>query len=85
MQTGGYGHLLRSHGLALDHVLCFTIVLADGSVLVVHRHGNYANLYWAVLGGGPGSFGVIVDITFKALKGDAYGAAYTFWYGISTG
>jgi FAD/FMN-containing dehydrogenase len=31
-QSGGYGHLLRSYGLALDHVLEFKIYTSDGTL-----------------------------------------------------
>jgi FAD/FMN-containing dehydrogenase len=36
-QSGGYGHLLRSYGLALDHVLEFKIYTSDGTLRTVHR------------------------------------------------
>jgi FAD/FMN-containing dehydrogenase len=36
-QTGGYGHFDRSFGLALDHVMAITMVLADGSIKTVGR------------------------------------------------
>ncbi len=38
-QTGGFGHLLRGFGLALDHIVALTIVLADGTVRTVQRPG----------------------------------------------
>jgi FAD/FMN-containing dehydrogenase len=37
VQSGGYGHLLRSYGLALDHVLEFKIYTSDGALRTVPR------------------------------------------------
>jgi FAD/FMN-containing dehydrogenase len=70
VQTGGYGHILRSYGLALDHVYQFKIYLADGSLQTVSRPAtrDEKSLYWGVLGGGPGSFGILTEITFECIK-----------------
>jgi FAD/FMN-containing dehydrogenase len=71
VQTGGFGHLLRSFGLALDHVKSFDIVLSDGSLKTVVRPdpGEATDdIYWAVLGGGPGSFGVVTEIVFECIR-----------------
>ncbi len=68
-QTGGFGHFLRSYGLALDHVYKFDIYQADGTMVTVQRPAvrDENSLYWGVLGGGPGSFGIITEITFEAI------------------
>src|SRR5215510_14325157 len=60
-QSGGYGLLLRSYGLALDHVVEFKIYTADGTLQTVRRPQaqDRSSLFWGVLGGGPGSFGVL--------------------------
>lgn len=75
-QTGGYGHTLRSFGLLVDYVLSFEIVLADSAEAVTivrpdlpggeHEHNN--DIFYGVLGGGPGSFGVITQYTFEATR-----------------
>ncbi len=72
-QTGGYGHLLRGFGLLLDHVTQFTIVLADGSVRTVTRPAAEPvtpddRLFWGVLGGNAGSFGVVVNYRLACVK-----------------
>jgi FAD/FMN-containing dehydrogenase len=69
VQSGGYGHLLRSYGLALDHVYQFNIYRADGTSVTVSRPParDENSLFWGVLGGGPGSFGVLTDITFECI------------------
>lgn len=70
VQTGGYGHFLRSYGLALDHVYRFKIYRADGELVTVKRPParDENSLFWGVLGGGPGSFGILTEITFECLR-----------------
>jgi FAD/FMN-containing dehydrogenase len=72
-QTGGFGHLLRGFGLALDHVIAFTIVLADGTVRTVQRPAGAVVtdddlLFWGVLGGNAGSFGIVTNYRFKCIR-----------------
>ncbi len=59
MQTGGFGHLVRSFGLTLDYVRSFHIVLADGTDRTVYRpeDDTERGLFWAVCGGGPDELG----------------------------
>lgn len=58
---GGFGWLGRRHGLSVDHVRSFTVVLADGQV--VHASADsHAELFWALRGGGAGSLGVVVEM-----------------------
>ena len=86
VQTGGYGHIIRSYGLALDHVSKFEIVLNDGTTETVERPEtrDETSLYWAVLGGGPGSFGIITKITFECIQDkeheNSWGSADYFFY-----
>jgi FAD/FMN-containing dehydrogenase len=86
-QTGGYGHFLRSYGLALDHVYKFNVYQADGKSHTVSRPParEENSLYWGVLGGGPGSFGILTEITFECLAdGDhsySWGYSRAFIYG----
>ncbi|QEL19184.1 FAD-binding protein [Limnoglobus roseus] len=72
-QTGGFGHLLRSFGLTLDYVTELTIVLSDGSVRTVQRPAGAPTtddekLFWGVLGGNAGSFGIVTNYRFKCIK-----------------
>src|SRR6266550_7453901 len=54
---GGIGYLSRTLGLTIDNLLSVDIVLANGS-LVTANATDYADLFWAVCGGG-GNFGVV--------------------------
>ncbi|HWR84490.1 MAG TPA: FAD-binding protein [Rhodoglobus sp.] len=62
---GGLGPLARSHGVGSDHVRSFTVVTADGSVVVADRDSE-PELFWA-LRGGKGGFGVVVETTIGLL------------------
>jgi FAD/FMN-containing dehydrogenase len=60
---GGYGVLLRKHGLAIDAVVSMRVVTADGEARLASRDSN-ADLYWAILGGG-GAFGVVTEMEIR--------------------
>ena len=54
---GGFGLLSRKFGLAADNVLDAVLVDADGRVL--DRTTMGADVFWAIRGGGGGSWGVV--------------------------
>ena len=64
MQGGGFGFTSRTYGIQCDCVVQFTMMLADGSVVVANPNQN-GDLFWAVRGGTGGNFGVLLDITYK--------------------
>lgn len=69
VQTGGYGQLTRAFGLFSDHIVSFEIFLADGTKKTVARDDPAdADLFFAVLGGGPGNYGVMTHLTIRPLK-----------------
>ena len=68
-QGAGCGYLRRKYGLTIDHLLDITIVLSEGKIVKCSKN-DYSDLFWALSGGGGGSFGVITDLTFKAHKAE---------------
>jgi FAD/FMN-containing dehydrogenase len=82
-QTGGFGHLLRAFGLMLDHVAAFTIVLANGSVKTVQRPTGAPatdddELFWGVLGGNAGSFGIVTSYRFECIRDTDHPRSYGY-------
>jgi hypothetical protein len=71
VQTGGCGQLSRGFGLFTDQVVSFEIFLADGSKRTIAADSPLQadkDLFFAVLGGGPGNYGVVTHITIRPLK-----------------
>ncbi|KAI2641176.1 putative oxidoreductase [Xylaria nigripes] len=67
---GGVSSILsQTHGLAVDNVLEFQIVLANGS-LVTANESNNPDLFWALRGGGGGTFGVVTHVTLRTYPDD---------------
>jgi FAD/FMN-containing dehydrogenase len=58
---GGVGWYSRKLGLAADSVTAVELVLADGSSARADRSTN-PDLFWALRGGGGGSFGVVTAL-----------------------
>ncbi|XP_017978941.1 PREDICTED: reticuline oxidase-like protein [Theobroma cacao] len=59
----GYGNMVRKYGLSVDHVVDAKIVDVNGKIL--DRKGMGEDLFWAIRGGGGGSFGVILAYKIK--------------------
>ena len=74
IQGGGHSILSSSFGLAADNVLEFRAVTADGRVVTASPSEN-ADLYWALSGGGGGTFAVVLDVTVRAYPTASIGGA----------
>jgi hypothetical protein len=92
-QGGGHSSLSSTYGMAAYQALEWEVILADGSHVVATPTQN-KDLYWALSGGGPGTYGVVVSLTVRAYKDVQVGGATiyftparvsndTYWDGIA--
>ena len=70
------------HGMAADAVLAYQVVTADGR-FVTASEDTYSDLFWALRGGGGGTFGVVTSVIVKAFS-DTDATLSTFVFGNST-
>lgn len=63
-QGGGHGQLMSMYGLAADQVLEWEVITATGDHLVATPFNN-SDLYWAMSGGGGGTYAVALSMTSK--------------------
>ncbi|RTE81507.1 hypothetical protein BHE90_003956 [Fusarium euwallaceae] len=63
---GGHGPLSSQHGLSADHVLQATVVTTEGEILVANDAQN-RDLLWAIRGGGPGLYGIVVEYVLQTV------------------
>lgn len=61
----GHGPLSATYGLSVDNVLEIRVVTPDGQLRVANPCVN-PDLFWALRGGGGGTFGVVTFVTMKA-------------------
>lgn len=67
----GYGQLGRSFGLFGDHVRTIYLIDSDSKELVITQSSD-PELFYALLGGSPGNFGVITHITLAVHRDADY-------------
>jgi len=82
-QGGGHSSLSSSFGMGADQVLEYQVVTANGRLVTASPTQN-SDLYWALSGGGPGTYGVVVSMTVRTYPAAQIGggmlqmsAAYT--------
>ena len=90
---GGHSQLSPLHGLGVDQLLEVELVGADGSVIITNANGTDIyngnhhqyieddNLFWALRGGGAGTWGVLTAMTIKVHKprNECQTNCYTQW------
>lgn len=63
--AGGHGYLTGSYGMGADNFLQVTVVTPEGEILIANERQN-ADIFWAIGGGGGGTWGVITSVVVKA-------------------
>ncbi|HEY2107724.1 MAG TPA: FAD-binding protein [Candidatus Binataceae bacterium] len=64
IQSGGFGSFSKHYGTAAGGLLEAEVVTADGQIRIANACTN-ADLFWALKGGGGGSFGVVSKVTVR--------------------
>ena len=64
VQGGGFGSLSKQFGTGASNLLEAEVVTADGRVRIVNSHQEAA-LFFALKGGGGGTFGVVTRLTLR--------------------
>ena len=64
VQSGGFGSFSKGFGTAASGLLEAEIVTADGHVRIVNACTD-PDLFWAIKGGGGGTFGVVTRLTLR--------------------
>jgi FAD/FMN-containing dehydrogenase len=64
VQSGGFGSFSKMYGTSSSHLLQAEIVTADGRLRTVNACRD-PELFWALKGGGGGSFGVVTRLVLR--------------------
>jgi FAD/FMN-containing dehydrogenase len=64
VQGGGFGSLSRRYGTAAGNMLEAEVVLASGEIVTANAV-QHPDLFWALRGGGGGTFGVVSRLTLR--------------------
>jgi FAD/FMN-containing dehydrogenase len=65
VQSGGFGSFSKHYGTAAASLLEAEVVTADGKIRIANACTN-PDLFWALKGGGGGSFGAVSKVTLRA-------------------
>ena len=71
VQGGGFGPFSKGFGTAAANLLEAEVVTADGAVRIANAARN-PDLFWALKGGGGGTFGVVTRLTLRTHPLPAY-------------
>lgn len=76
VQSGGFGSFSKRFGLAAAGLLEAEVVTADGAVRTANAC-THPDLFWALKGGGGGTFGVVTRLTLRTRElPDTFGGVF---------
>lgn len=81
-QGGGHSSLTGLQGMGADNVLEWEVITADGDHVIATPNKN-TDLYWALSGGGGGTYGVVLSMTTRLHKDGPVGQA-TFSFNVAS-
>jgi FAD/FMN-containing dehydrogenase len=77
IQSGGFGSFSKHYGTAAAGLLEAEVVTADGKVRIANACTN-PDLFWALKGGGGGTFGVVSKLTLRVRDLPEYAGGANF-------
>lgn len=66
ISAAGFNMQMRNLGFSIDYVLSAKVVLASGELVTASPEEN-EDLFWAIRGGGGGTYGIVVEFDLKIL------------------
>ncbi|KAK1962093.1 FAD binding domain-containing protein [Colletotrichum sublineola] len=81
---GGHGPLTGDYGFGADQALSFEVLTASGYFVIANPNDN-PDLFYALKGGGPGNYGVVLSVTLKTYPDATPGAALFLNVNATTG
>ncbi|KAJ0328545.1 hypothetical protein COL5a_004856 [Colletotrichum fioriniae] len=84
MGGGGHGPLSGNYGFGADQALSFEVLTAAGDFVTANANSN-SDLYYALRGGGPGNYAVVLSVTLKTYPDTIPGAALFLNVNATTG
>ncbi|CAA7271039.1 unnamed protein product [Cyclocybe aegerita] len=78
LQGGGHSSISPSAGMAADRVLQYKVVTPDGVYRTANAYQN-SDLFFALRGGGGGTFGIVMEATILATPARSYQIASITW------
>jgi FAD binding domain len=75
IQGAGHGPNANTYGLGVDNVLEHEVVLTNGAIVKANAY-SYPDLFWALRGGGGGTFGIVTKVTIKTYPRPVFNGVY---------
>ena len=77
VQSGGFGSFSKHYGTSAAGLLEAQVVTADGKIRTANACTN-PDLFWALKGGGGGTFGIVTKVTLRVRELPEYGGGAVF-------